>query len=52
MVDRELRVEMWNRRAEDLWGLRAAEVRSALPEPRHRPTLGKGTTIAPRRARW
>jgi two-component system CheB/CheR fusion protein len=26
VVDRELRVEMWNRRAEDLWGLRAAEV--------------------------
>jgi two-component system CheB/CheR fusion protein len=26
VVDRDLRVEMWNRRAEDLWGLRAEEV--------------------------
>jgi two-component system CheB/CheR fusion protein len=26
VVDRDLRVKMWNRRAEDLWGLRAAEV--------------------------
>jgi two-component system CheB/CheR fusion protein len=26
VVDRDLRVEMWNRRAEDLWGLRADEV--------------------------
>jgi two-component system CheB/CheR fusion protein len=26
VVDRELRVEMWNRRAEDLWGLRTGEV--------------------------
>ncbi|HEY0536487.1 MAG TPA: CheR family methyltransferase [Actinoplanes sp.] len=26
VVDRELRVKMWNRRAEDLWGLRTAEV--------------------------
>ena len=26
VVDRDLRVRSWNRRAEDLWGLRAAEV--------------------------
>jgi two-component system CheB/CheR fusion protein len=26
VVDKDLRVEMWNRRAEDLWGLRAEEV--------------------------
>jgi two-component system CheB/CheR fusion protein len=26
VVDRDLRVKVWNRRAEDLWGLRAAEV--------------------------
>jgi two-component system CheB/CheR fusion protein len=26
VVDRELRVKMWNRRAEDLWGLRTEEV--------------------------
>ncbi|MEV4642700.1 CheR family methyltransferase [Actinoplanes sp. NPDC049548] len=26
VVDRELRVRMWNRRAQDLWGLRAGEV--------------------------
>ena len=26
MVDRELRVIVWNRRSEDLWGLRASEV--------------------------
>jgi two-component system CheB/CheR fusion protein len=26
VVDHELRVEIWNRRAEDLWGLRAVEV--------------------------
>jgi two-component system CheB/CheR fusion protein len=26
VVDRELQVKMWNRRAEDLWGLRAEEV--------------------------
>jgi two-component system, chemotaxis family, CheB/CheR fusion protein len=26
VVDRDLRIEMWNRRAEDLWGLRAEEV--------------------------
>ena len=27
MLDRELRVQVWNRRAEDLWGLRADEAR-------------------------
>lgn len=27
VVDRDLRVYAWNRRAEDLWGLRAEEVR-------------------------
>ena len=26
MIDRDLRIRMWNRRAEDLWGLRAHEV--------------------------
>jgi two-component system CheB/CheR fusion protein len=26
VVDKDLRVRMWNRRAEDLWGLRSAEV--------------------------
>ncbi|MEV6843580.1 CheR family methyltransferase [Actinoplanes sp. NPDC051411] len=26
VVDRDLRIEVWNRRAEDLWGLRAEEV--------------------------
>jgi two-component system CheB/CheR fusion protein len=26
VVDRDLRIQMWNRRAEDLWGLRSAEV--------------------------
>jgi len=26
VVDRDLRIRMWNRRAEDLWGLRAGEV--------------------------
>jgi two-component system CheB/CheR fusion protein len=26
VVDQDLRIQMWNRRAEDLWGLRSAEV--------------------------
>jgi two-component system CheB/CheR fusion protein len=26
VVDRDLRIQMWNRRAEELWGLRSAEV--------------------------
>ena len=38
VVDRELRLLAWNRKAEELWGLRGAEVsRGASAEPRHRP---------------
>jgi two-component system CheB/CheR fusion protein len=38
VVNREMHVRMWNRRAEDLWGLRPRRGdRTALPQPGHRP---------------
>jgi PAS domain-containing protein len=41
VVDRELHVIAWNHRAEDMWGLRADEVRGPeFPEPRYRPADG------------
>ena len=37
VLDRQQRVQVWNRRAEDLWGLRAGRGgRPPLPLPRHR----------------
>ena len=36
VLDRDLRVMVWNHHAEELWGLRADEARPALPHARHR----------------
>jgi two-component system CheB/CheR fusion protein len=49
VVDRDLKIEVWNYRAEDLWGLRADEVRGGnflnldigLPVERLKPALRK-----------
>ena len=51
VVDRDLRVQVWNRRRSDLWGLRDDEVAGqAPPEPGHRPAGRRAARAAALRA--